>query len=490
MFPLRFRSAENFAALRSILIEIPFTEEAICGRFGIERIHDFPLMRQKREPSPEIADALELMVRLFLDSKSAHWEHVDLLLPAPVTELLEGFGLLARDPDNPAVCRATVLLHPFGSLYIASDNVANPLALAEDFVFPALTPNTRDFLDALPEEPCEHFLDLCAGTGIAAMVAAARYTRCAWASDITARSAAFAEFNRRLNALANVVSLQGDLYQPFAGQSFDRIVAHPPYMPTPAQKHIFSDGGQDGEMITRRIIQGLPHYLRPGGRFYATAVLSDRREAKLEQRLRQMLGPDEGEFDVLVFVREVYTPLEYCLRSSALRQATPAEMDEMMVLLRRFEIEQLVKCALVLQRRESPRPVFTARRQKGAHSGLAQMEWLRRWETASTRPGHLASLLGARPVASPEIRFQLINRLGNGQWVASECWLESETPFPVKAQTPLWTASLVARADGSKTARELLESFKASATLPPDTRDDDFAGVLQTFISAGFLRIG
>ena len=117
------------------------------------------------------------------------------------------------------------------------------------------------------------------------------------------------------------------------------------------------------------------------------------------------------------------------------------------------------------------------------------MERLRIWETASTHPEHLTALLAARPVASPEIRFHLLNRLTDGQWIASECWLESDAPFPVKAQAPLWTASLVARCDGSKTARELLEAFKGSDTLPPDTREEEFAGVVQMFISAGFLRL-
>ena len=489
MIPLRFRSAEDFVALRTTLIEIPFTEKAICERFGIERIHDFPLMRQQRGLSAEIADALELMVRLYLDAKSARWEHLRSLLSASVIQLLEDFGLLVRDHDDPAICRATVLLHPYGSLYIASDNIADPHFLAEDFVFPALTPNTRDFLDTLPDEPCEHFLDLCAGTGIAALVAASGYGRCAWASDITARSAAFAEFNRRLNDLANVISLQGDLYTPFGERSFDRIVAHPPYMPTPAQAHVFSDGGEDGEMITRRIIEGLPRYLRPGGRFYSTAVLSDRREAKIEKRVRQMLGPAEAEFDLLVFEREAYTPVEYSLRSPALSDATPAEREAMLSLLAQFEIEQLVKCSLIVQRRPSERPCFTARRRKGERSGRREMEWLRRWETASTGPGHLADLLEARPLASPEVRFQLTNKLIEGQWVASDCWLESDMPFPVRAQTPFWTASLIARADGKKTARQLLQDFTTSQILPADTRAEDFVQVVHTFISAGFLGL-
>jgi methylase of polypeptide subunit release factors len=69
------------------------------------------------------------------------------------------------------------------------------------------------------------------GTGIAALVAAQKDAAHAWAFDITARATHFAEFNRRLNAIPNVTAAEGDLYAPAGGQTFDRIVAHPPYLP-------------------------------------------------------------------------------------------------------------------------------------------------------------------------------------------------------------------------------------------------------------------
>src|SRR5258708_22807936 len=121
------------------------------------------------------------------------------------------------------------------------------------------------FLTMVPASPCARFLELCCGTGIAAFLAARNGAKHAYAFDIAARSVHFAEFNRRLNELENVTVGEGDLYSPAGGRKFDRIVAHPPYVPVLEPKYGFYDGGQDREHITRRIIQALPAYLEDRG---------------------------------------------------------------------------------------------------------------------------------------------------------------------------------------------------------------------------------
>lgn len=89
----------------------------------------------------------------------------------------------------------------------------------------------------IPASPCERFLELCCGTGIAALLAARNGAKHAYAFDIAARSVPFAEFNRRLNGLESVTIREGDLYSPSAGERFDRIVAHPPYVPVLQPKY-------------------------------------------------------------------------------------------------------------------------------------------------------------------------------------------------------------------------------------------------------------
>src|SRR5690606_22021150 len=145
--------------------------------------------------------------------------------------------------------------YPLGELHLASD-LSRPDGGAppDDVVYPALTDSTAHFLLTLPDDGCERLLELCAGTGVAALRLAPACGE-AWATDVSARAAHFAEFNRRLNARDNVTVACGDVWAAVGGRTFDRVVAHPPYV-AGADDAVFRDGGEDGEAVTRRIVEG------------------------------------------------------------------------------------------------------------------------------------------------------------------------------------------------------------------------------------------
>lgn len=478
MPPLRWGTSAQFEQLRAVLEQAAYTEAAICERYGISGIHQFPKSHAQPRPAPR--DALELLCRLFLESESVEDHTVDSILPSLARELLQFFGLMAHQENS---YRATVMLYPTQSLYIASDSTtAQP-----DAVYPAITRQTRSFLAMLPPRPCEYFLEMCAGTGIAALVAARRWARHAWACDITRRAVDYAEFNRRLNGIENMTVLRGDLYEPVAGMTFDRIVAHPPYVPALHPQQVFRDGGEDGEQITRAIIAGLPRHLRAGGSFYCAALGSDRKSAPFEMRLRKMLGEASGEFDILLASREVFTPLEYCLQQCG--QDSAAEISRQQAVFQRLEIQRLLTCAMVMRRRSAAGTVVTIRRQMGPETGNAEMEWLLDWETAATDPAHLERVLDCRPVCSTAIRLRTTHTLQNQQWTLAECSLETEWPFALRAQAPSWSAVLVTRCDGRNTARQHFRALLEQGALPPESSEQDFARFVSRLISGGFLSV-
>jgi methylase of polypeptide subunit release factors len=401
-------------------------------------------------------------------------------LPEAIREMFRSFALLEQAADS---YRATVMLYPTETLYITSD-----LATVEhDVVYPAITPETQRFLTILPQQPCEYFLEMCAGTGIAALVAAKRYARHAWACDVTQRATDFAEFNCRLNGLENVTVLRGDLYQPVAGMTFDRIVAHPPYLPALRQQHVFRDGGEDGEQLTRAIIADLPRYLRPGGTFYCAALGSDRKSAPFEMRLRQMLGPPGERFDILLASRDVFTPLEYSLRQATSGDGALAELGQRDATFRRLDIERLLTCAILMRSRIASGAAVTIRRQMGPETANAEMEDLLEWEIATTGPAHLERLLDCKPMCSTAIRLRSTHVLHNQQWTLSECSFETDRPFSLRAQAPPWSAALVTRCDGQTTVRQHFRSFVEQGTLPQESSEQDFARFVSTLISGGFL---
>jgi SAM-dependent methyltransferase len=488
--PFRLGTPDEFARLRSLLTRARYTGPEICKRLGIGTIHDFRSVSEGRPLVPDLTDPQALLLRLFLDAMSVGWDVVRALLASEDVATLEALGLL-HTPGQGGQCCATVLLYPTESLYIVSDRNQDPDACAvrppADVVYPAVTRNTQRFLSLLPRTRCDSFLDLCAGTGVAALVAA-RHAAEAWAVDITERATRFACFNQRLNDIRNVTAVQGDLYEPVTGRTFDRIVAHPPYMPALRHEYTYRDGGEDGEQVTRRIIAGLPDYLRPGGRFYCNCLATDRAGAPVEARIREMLGAAEGEFDVAVAQMQTFEPTAYYARLAAERHGRFAEVGDWHRLFKQLDVEELVFCALVLQRRRRIRPVFTTRRQMGPETAAGDLEWLLAWETAQAEdPEAPPNLIDARPVANPRAELRLVNRITAGEWVTTKCWVATDHPFALEASCPVWVAAFLAHCDGTRTVRELLRHLKELGAVPEGAAEEEFVGMVRKFIGGGFL---
>jgi SAM-dependent methyltransferase len=489
----RHGSPAEFAAVRKLLTAADFTARGVCRRVGIESIYDFRSIREGRTTAVEIRDRLDLLIRLFMDVELIARSEVSEVLSAEAADTLERLGLFSPYQSDPSRSHATVLLYPTASLWIISDLNVSPAgpaetSIPEDAVYPAITGNTRHFLSSLPATPCDSFLELCAGTGIAALQAS-RYARRTWAADITERSTSFARFNAALNGIENCTAVQGDLYAPVTGRRFERIVAHPPYMPSLEQKYIFRDGGEDGEQITRRIIAGLPTHLDPGGRFYCTCMLTDRTGARAEDRIRAMLGQGADEFDVVVVVLQTFQPTEYYFRLALAGRATLDEVARRHEIFARLDVEQLVYCSMVVQRHATARRPFTCRRQAGPEPGVEEVEWLMRWEGAAAGSDPTDRLLAARPRASPRARMRLLHGMRGGGWVVEECVLTTSVPFALEAKCPPWVATLMTRADGERTTLDHLDFLKRSGVVPRDAPKAEFAKLVRSLVAGGFLEV-
>lgn len=489
-FRLRLGTAEQFARLRRRMVSDEYTTSGVCERLKIPTIYHFVTVRDGRTAGSSLECPLDLWIRMFLDAEPLAREQV---LPQVGEETLESlveFGLVRSLDDG--MLGASVLLYPTESMYIVSDLAHGPLRdldapEVDDAVYPAITKNTQQFLSTLPTTRCERLLDLCSGTGIAALVSASLSDR-VWAVDITERSKRFADFNAMLNGAANLVSLQGDLYHAVAGMTFDRIVAHPPYVPATEQQHIFKDGGQDGEQVTRGIIGGLPEHLEPGGRCYCTCVVSERAGVDVETRVREMLGEAQSEFDLAVVTMRTFHPMEHY--GSLLWDGRLAvdEFGPVLAYLRELEIDRLVYSTLVLQRRTEERPTFTVRRRRGEATVARQFEWLLEWETWVASGSGSKALLDARLVASPDARLTVANQLRSGDWVSAKLTLSTQNPFELEAACEPWAALLLARSGGQLTVREQLRRLKDDGEAPPDASEQEFEGLVRALVAGGFLH--
>jgi methylase of polypeptide subunit release factors len=492
--PLVIGAADQFSKLRSALDRAGYTESAICQRTGIESIFEFRTIREGRKTGLEMNDGLDALIRLLMDEEILSAAELRRFFPSETLDCLAGLGVVEEVGDRGADCYATVVLYPVAGLYVASDRTflpgaIEPRELPADAVYAAITGNTGRFVSFLPQDPCEDFLDLCAGTGIGALVAGARFAKRAWAADLGHRCVHFAEFNRRLNGLEWVTSVQGDLYEAVGDRRFDRIVAHPPYVPNRDRELLFRDGGEDGEQILARIIQGLPKYLRPGGSFYCITAATDRENEALEQRIRRWLGETQSEFDVLLLAIEFQRAPDAILEAVVKSKGRLGELGPTSQLFRRLKVTGTFYGAVVVQRRAEQRGVVTARAIKGRSAGAEALEWFRRWETAAAGPEFPGFLYGSRPRMSRHMKLLVTHTPQDGGLLPSEFLLRSAYPFHSEARIEPWVAALIGSCNGNFTTREIYQELKRQDAISAEMGEAELAGVLRLLISAGFLDL-
>jgi hypothetical protein len=260
-------------------------------------------------------------------------------------------------------------------------------------------------------------------------------------------------------------------------------------MPVLNRAQVFYDGGADGEQVTRRIVMGLPRYLRPGGRFYCLAQGSDREGAPFEQRVRACLGEEQSEFDVAVIVRQPQDPndtaMQYAVKSKGGGQAA----HEMREALRGLGIQLMVYGWMIIQRREVARPVFTARRTASPNTGRDEIAWLLKWESAAVKPEFINILAEMHPIATCSLELHTVHRMKEGDLTPEQFSLHTEYPFSVDCRVQPWMGFLLPQCDGKSTVRQLLEFCKQNGFVHPETPQAEFAKLLAVFISGGFLEV-
>src|SRR5713101_7961679 len=431
-------TAAQFAALRGFLAGADYREPRICEKLGLASAEALDIVSlsenlKERVVSPE---PLNTLIKLFLLGEFVSIAEAETQFPGSAWAAMNALGLIEEDSADSRRCFGSVALYPVGDLFIVSDRWSNPDRKPKqsfpDIVYPALTKSTREFLRFLPNDSCGNFLELCGGSGIAAL---------------------------------------------------------PPYMPVLCPAEIYYDGGEDGEQLTRRILEGLPQHLNPGGRLYCRTLGTDREEAPFEQRLRGWLGSAEGEFDVAVFISKNLDPARFATDSAVRRSTGQAEVNQWRALFERLHVKEILTGTVVVQRREKRRPVFTIRRSLAPNADSVATEKVLRWETQLVTETVSETVFGARPAASPRAQLIVRHRIEAGEFTPQDFTLTADYPFLMDCQVQPWMGYLLARCDGSRSVQQLYMECKEAEWIHPDTPPREFMNLIGMFVSGGFLNV-
>jgi hypothetical protein len=315
--------------LRDDLTDAGYTVEALTTLWGAEAAN--ALARGFRVPARravrDSAAAPAVLASLFLLGDPQDAEQVSAALPRLGIDAAERLGLIAREEER---VRSLVDLRPYsfvdsdgvGNWWIASDHgeLTTDGPLREDYVL-GVGGASLTLSGLILPEPVATALDLGTGCGIQAMHAA-RYAQRVVATDISERALGYASFNAALNGIEHIEFRLGSLFEPVAGERFERIVSNPPFVITPrvagVPEYEYRDGGRAGDELVQAVIGGVRDHLQPGGVAQLLANWEYRAGVDAFDRVRSWT---EG-LDAWVIERETLDPPRYAetwIRDGGLR---------------------------------------------------------------------------------------------------------------------------------------------------------------------------
>lgn len=162
--------------------------------------------------------------------------------------------------------------------------------------------------------PAARVLDVGTGCGIQAL-RARRYAAEVVATDVSPRALAFARLNALLNGVAGIETRLGSLFEPVAGERFDRVVSNPPFVITPRVAGVpayeYRDAGFAGDDLVAAFVTGVGDALVPGGTAQLLGNWEYRGEGDGLDRVRGWVESSPVPLDAWVIERERLDALAY-----------------------------------------------------------------------------------------------------------------------------------------------------------------------------------
>ncbi|MGE0493078.1 MAG: methyltransferase [Vulcanimicrobiota bacterium] len=294
--------------LRQKLQGLGYSEEALCRLLELDEL---PMAKLGILPGlswllDRDQSSVARMAGLWFARRRLRRSEVEECLGGALVELGLELGLLE---ENQRGLKARVDIYPVEQALIVTDPALLPGSNQPGHVY-QLGADSFSLLRLTPRRPVGRVLDLCTGSGVHAILAGFHAERVVGV-DLNPRALAYSRFNAALNGLSNCEFVEGDLYQPVSGQSFDLITANPPFVATPnPTMALHRTGGPSGEMVSERLVRGLPERLADHGTFVMVLDYPIMRAGTYLERLQDWLGGQEG-WGIAVLERARYSLHHY-----------------------------------------------------------------------------------------------------------------------------------------------------------------------------------
>jgi methylase of polypeptide subunit release factors len=446
--------------LRTIPPMLDRTREATAGN-TLARWFFIGVTVTRRQAAPAIPD---WVVGLLLESEMLRAES-DLLIPE-------------------------VRVTPIDSLLIASDCALNLELPGQSGLVLWPNPTTRLLSLFTIRTHSGRTLDLGTGCGLLALEAAT-HSDTVIATDLNPRAIEFAVFNASLKGVENVEFRTGDCFEPVAGETFDRIVANPPFFVTPSTNHLFSDSGMELDGFCRKMIREGPAHLNEGG---FLQMIFEWAQVEGERWQDRLAGWLEGSgCDAWIIKGPSHDPSAYA--QTRFQEAAPYTPDsdetmfgEWMDYYRRCKVEAIHGGMIAMRRRPGRNWVrfdetqYNPQRPFG--DSVARMFSTQDFFEANAAAGRM---LAAKFKLSPDVELEQRLRRVEDKWQIASLNLKLNGGLAFSQPLDPLVAEFVTACDGSRSSDELIDELAAKVDASREVVERECLALIRRLVEREFL---
>lgn len=486
-----FNDPDDYQRLHDVLTTAGYSDAGILGVLGVT---DFPSIRStdvpllmRRTNNGTILDAL---IRLFL---------VD--VPVPVPEIAAAIAPMALETWIAAglvgVGRegvvARIRLLPYQGLFVAFDRPQMLQSDARAHFVMGIGASSLTLANLTIRKPIRHALDLGAGCGIQALLAAQHCER-VLASDKNMRAVQLADFNAKLNGFSHLDCVAGDLFEPAGDRQFDLVVTNPPFVISPETSYIYRDGGMPADQICQRIVREVPRHLTDGGFCQILCNWAETHKDTWQDRLEQWVSGTGC--DVWVIRSESRDAETYA--ATWIRHTEPGidarmfarRFDNWMAYYETHGIDAISAGLITMRRSDAHANWFRAEDGPEKMIGPCGEDILLGFDLhdylSSTREH--AALLETSFRVSPNVRLNRQARPGEQAWLDESLQLQHAKGLAYIGNIDPYVANLIIGCNGHRPLKNLMADM-AQAMGEDDSGKiaEPLIGVVRGLVSRGFL---
>jgi len=466
-----------------------FTLDALLERLGSHAFEHLagcelaPLVRATHG-----GDRLDTLLRLFVIGVPVSLSAArTALAPLPPEDWVTG-GVVSVAGDE---IEGRIGLRPLGgpeNWLVAHDSApTSGRSVAADHVL-GISASSMALAGATIRRPISSAFDLGTGCGVQALYATSHSQRVV-ASDLNPRAVAFSTLTMELNRVADVAVRSGDLFAPVAGETFDLVVANPPFVISPSRRYLFRDGESPIDELCRTLVRSAPSHLADGGHFQLLASWAHITGEAWRDRLAGWF--DGIGCDALVLAREALDPSAHA--AGWLRQTEPParwspEYDKWMAYYERHRIEAIGLGLITMRKRIDHNGWFRAEEAAqdfampcGDHLGAV-------FELADFLDAHQGDkLVNAVLRVGPDVILDERARPTTGGWSVTDRRLRQTAGLCREGEIDDAVATIVAACDGTRPLAAVLNDAARAADSDPPSLFRVAVPVIRRLVEQGFL---